>query len=802
MGAAASVVTKGQCQALCGDLFDESEWDKQAVDGVVSRDKLTTVLSTLTDAFLTHDWGSDGGTHTKVSVVNHLLQARGITTWFDQEKMEGNVKKQMIHGIDNARVIVVFVTQRYIAKVGGPNAEDNCQLEFNYAARRKTASRMIPVLIDPTPALKNPASWNGEVGFVLGGHLYLDLSGTFDDDHLLASKVDELVAKIVSIGGTPLARRFPPESPSDAKEQAKYVPSPPVVATLQAAPVFSAPTVSLASLTKEDVALLLNALACSKFSAAFLENEVTGEVLCGAANVEEIKELGMPLAAKARVLFDKIAEFKASGVPPTLLRDKTRPSTGVISTPSTIAEVKTTELSGSNVASTAKSFEDITMALLPSEWVAVMKYKLEVNGANTLSKHTLSWFDSSCSVSAANGFFSDGNYAAELKGTASSRAMRLQAMGGRLDKNAFLLRFRMKPMAGGATPLAAGRFPWFAIDVTTDLCLALSCNQGKDVFFVKMDGAPVTVALAEWVDVAILVSIRTASIIQVVLDSKYMDAITVDKGFELHIPTDVNQSLRDTEHNQLYLFRPDTHQGLFHGYLRDIEMYSTLPASRKLPRITDADDPDRHRLHLTHRDALVEGLTLAFHYPKMAVDAVDIVTGRAMTLPGGSFIHSSLGAYFDGNYYDDTELDRNLVVAGKLGATFSRNKFAVAITMAPLAACCVFCMGSYYRWFGLTVTNTMEVKVTFNNQRVGLVVRQEREMVRLSRERWHDVVVVVDGLSVTVLIDGNRMDELYLPQDFTYTAPPDADNDMFLVNYSCSGCFHGFMREFAMWKLS
>ncbi|RHY90762.1 hypothetical protein DYB35_003832 [Aphanomyces astaci] len=753
MGAAASVVTKGQCQALCGDLFDESEWDKQAVDGVVNRDKLTTVLSTLTDAFLTHDWGSDGGTHTKVSVVNYLLQARGITTWFDQEKMEGNVKKQMIHGIDNARVIVVFVTQRYIAKVGGPNAEDNCQLEFNYAARRKTASRMIPVLIDPTPALKNPASWNGEVGFVLGGHLYLDLSGAFDDDHLLASKVDELVAKIVSIGGTPLARRFAPESLSDAKEQAKYVPSPPVVATLQAAPVLSAPTVSLASLTKEDVGLLLNALACSKFSAAFLENEVTGEVLYGAASVEEIKELGMPLAAKARVLFDKIAEFKASGVPTTLLlRDKTKLSTGGASTPFTTAEVKTTDLSSSNVASTAKSFEDITMALLPPEWAAVMKYKLEVNGVNTLSKHTLSWFDSSCSVSAANGFFSDGNYAAELKGTASSRAMRLQAIGGRLDKNAFLLRFRMKPMAGGVTPLAAGRFPWFAIDVTTDLCLALSCNQGKDVFVTQSD----------------------------------MDAITVDKGFELHIPTDVNQSLRDTEHNQLYLYRPDTHQGLFHGYLRDIEMYSTLPASRKLPRITDADDPDRHRLHLTHRDALVEGLTIAFHYPNMAVDAVDVVTG----------------AYFDGNYYDDTELDRNLVVAGKLGATFSRNKFAVAITMAPLAACCVFCMGSYYRWFGLTVTNTMEVKVTFNNQRVGLVVRQDREMVRLSRERWHDVVVVVDGLRVTVLIDGNRMDEVSLPQDFTYTAPPDADNDMFLLNYSCSGCFHGFMREFAMWKLS
>ncbi|KAF0685615.1 Aste57867_22544 [Aphanomyces stellatus] len=133
----------------------------------MTRDTLAKAFADLTDAFLTHDWGTDGSTHKKVSTINKLLKARGITTWFDEEKMEGNVKKQMIHGIDNARVIVVFVTQRYIDKVGGSNAEDNCQLEFNYAARRKTASKMIPVLIDPSPSLKNPATWTGEVGFVL-----------------------------------------------------------------------------------------------------------------------------------------------------------------------------------------------------------------------------------------------------------------------------------------------------------------------------------------------------------------------------------------------------------------------------------------------------------------------------------------------------------------------------------------------------------------------------------------------------------------------------------------------------------
>ncbi|CAK4121066.1 unnamed protein product [Aphanomyces euteiches] len=211
MGASASVggISKEQCQAICGDLFNEAEWKRQSVDGVIAPAKLNELFSQLTDVFLTHDWGTDASTHKQVSIVNGLLKDKGITTWFDEEKMEGNVKKQMIRGIDNTRAIVVFVTQRYIDKVGGNNAEDNCQLEFNYASRRKTANKMIPVLIDPDPDLKNPSSWTGEVGFVLGGHLYLDMSEAFDDEDLMATRIEELYNKIVSIVGLPLAQRFP-----------------------------------------------------------------------------------------------------------------------------------------------------------------------------------------------------------------------------------------------------------------------------------------------------------------------------------------------------------------------------------------------------------------------------------------------------------------------------------------------------------------------------------------------------------------------------------------------------------------
>ncbi|KAF0685616.1 Aste57867_22545 [Aphanomyces stellatus] len=141
MGGAVSVgqvpdtCTKEECQARYGDLFNESVWQQHAINGSMTREALTKAFADLTDVFLTHDWGTDGSTHKKVSTINKLLKARGITTWFDEEKMEGNVKKQMIHGIDNTRVIVVFVTQRYIDKVGGCSDVDGCVCRLAKLAR-------------------------------------------------------------------------------------------------------------------------------------------------------------------------------------------------------------------------------------------------------------------------------------------------------------------------------------------------------------------------------------------------------------------------------------------------------------------------------------------------------------------------------------------------------------------------------------------------------------------------------------------------------------------------------------------
>jgi TIR domain len=89
------------------------------------------------DAFLTHDWGvppdNHRDNHACVRLINDSLTSMGTATWFDAEKMEKNVLQEMASGISLSRVVVVFVTRRYIHKVNGDNANDNCKLEFLYA---------------------------------------------------------------------------------------------------------------------------------------------------------------------------------------------------------------------------------------------------------------------------------------------------------------------------------------------------------------------------------------------------------------------------------------------------------------------------------------------------------------------------------------------------------------------------------------------------------------------------------------------------------------------------------------------
>lgn len=50
---------------------------------------------------------------------------------------------KMCEGIDNSKCVVVFITQRYMAKVTGPDQSDNCQKEFKYATLKKSSALMV-----------------------------------------------------------------------------------------------------------------------------------------------------------------------------------------------------------------------------------------------------------------------------------------------------------------------------------------------------------------------------------------------------------------------------------------------------------------------------------------------------------------------------------------------------------------------------------------------------------------------------------------------------------------------------------
>ena len=138
------------------------------------------------DAFLTHNWGHDvqgRDNHKRVIVFKKLLEDKFDMKplWLDEEKMTGDIHQQMCDGIDQSSLIIVFVTQAYIDKVAGRGLrgdKDNCRLEFNYAARKKGANKLIAVVMED--ACSDPDQWDGPVGMHLGGQLYF--SCTKDSD--------------------------------------------------------------------------------------------------------------------------------------------------------------------------------------------------------------------------------------------------------------------------------------------------------------------------------------------------------------------------------------------------------------------------------------------------------------------------------------------------------------------------------------------------------------------------------------------------------------------------------------------
>lgn len=153
-----------------------------------------------TDIFLTHDWGENGLTHKRVSKINDSLKKRGIVTWFDGDRMKGDIKDTMINGIENTKCVLVFVTERYRSKVNSSEDRDNCRFEFKYAVEQKGPQNMLAAVLEPS--MKNPKEWKGILGGALGSKLYVDMVDDDESETSFESKCEVLYQQIIHIIGT------------------------------------------------------------------------------------------------------------------------------------------------------------------------------------------------------------------------------------------------------------------------------------------------------------------------------------------------------------------------------------------------------------------------------------------------------------------------------------------------------------------------------------------------------------------------------------------------------------------------
>jgi len=121
--------------------------------------------------FLTHEWGEDEkgrANHGRVAKLNRYLKERGMVTWFDEDRLEGDIEEEMCAGIDRSQIVLVFITKRYCDKVTGKDDADFCKKEFKYAVQRK--KMLVPIVMEDR--MKDTSDWAGTIGMNLGGKKY------------------------------------------------------------------------------------------------------------------------------------------------------------------------------------------------------------------------------------------------------------------------------------------------------------------------------------------------------------------------------------------------------------------------------------------------------------------------------------------------------------------------------------------------------------------------------------------------------------------------------------------------------
>eukprot|EP00794_Sanderia_malayensis_P014117 gene14117-15593_t len=114
-----------------------------------------------------------------VKRVYQSLQARGLPVWMDIEGgMSGDINESMAYGVDNAVVVIPFMSQKYMES-------KNCKKELSYADSQDVS--IVPVMTQK--------DWKqtGWLGIVTAGLLWMDFRPGTNFDKSIESLTKEVI---------------------------------------------------------------------------------------------------------------------------------------------------------------------------------------------------------------------------------------------------------------------------------------------------------------------------------------------------------------------------------------------------------------------------------------------------------------------------------------------------------------------------------------------------------------------------------------------------------------------------------
>ena len=118
------------------------------------------------DLFLSHNWGLNHLNHNKVGQLYCKLREMGITCWFDEVDLKGEMVQSILNGIKNSEYFVVFITKEYGDLASNKMVKEQkgnyVQMELMTAiTSHYPTQKIITVVTEIT--MKNEAQWDGKL---------------------------------------------------------------------------------------------------------------------------------------------------------------------------------------------------------------------------------------------------------------------------------------------------------------------------------------------------------------------------------------------------------------------------------------------------------------------------------------------------------------------------------------------------------------------------------------------------------------------------------------------------------------